>query len=402
MKVSVLLPTRDGLKYLPYAIESVQGQEASSLDWEVVVSDNNSDQDVTAYVDSLKDARVIVSRSDRVLPVTENWNRALEMSTGDYVIMLGDDDCLMPGCMTTLERLISEFENPDVIYSGAHLFAYPGAVPGSETGWVQPYGYASFLQAGSAGWVEPAETQRMVHEVARMKTRFGFNMQFATLSRSFLNTLAPEGFRFKTPFPDYYAMCVFLLKARGLVACPQSLVLIGITPKSYGAFHASGRSSEGLRFLMAEPERGQQLPCSDAKTSKPLTLVPGNAINDNWLTAICQVAIEFPEGGLQVDRKSYLRRQAQALVEASLRTKSAAPVRQLRSFVSFGEWFSLITGAAVMLAIRMLTGPLRHVGFVARWRGRFLQFPDWHPDKISGFADPMEVIAHLSKPERLS
>src|SRR5439155_8429060 len=96
----VLLPTRDRLELLRYAIESVRRQKFG--DWEIVVSDNDSSQDVGGYVASLGDDRIHYLRTNRFLPVTDNWNKALENSRGDYIVMLGDDDSLLPGYFSKL------------------------------------------------------------------------------------------------------------------------------------------------------------------------------------------------------------------------------------------------------------------------------------------------------------
>ena len=93
LKFSILLPTRNRLEYLRLAVESVLRQDMQ--DWQLVVSDNCSEQDIEGYVSSLGDPRIVYRRTERLVPVTENWNRALAHSEGDYVIMLGDDDALL-------------------------------------------------------------------------------------------------------------------------------------------------------------------------------------------------------------------------------------------------------------------------------------------------------------------
>src|SRR5687768_11034765 len=85
MKFSVLLPTRNRLELLRYAIESVRRQFYQ--DWEIVVSDNDSIEDVRGYVASLGDGRIRYVRTPRFIPVTDNWSNALAHSSGDYVVM---------------------------------------------------------------------------------------------------------------------------------------------------------------------------------------------------------------------------------------------------------------------------------------------------------------------------
>src|ERR1700733_1385243 len=124
MKISVLLPTRDRLDLLRHAVASVTRLE--DTDYEVVISDNCSSGDVEGYASSLNDVRVRYVRTPELLSVTENWNNALAHCTGDYVLMLGDDDALLDGYFTRTRRLIAEFDDPQVIYHSALLYSYPG------------------------------------------------------------------------------------------------------------------------------------------------------------------------------------------------------------------------------------------------------------------------------------
>jgi glycosyltransferase involved in cell wall biosynthesis len=89
-KFSVLVPTRDRVEYLRQAVESVLYQDYG--DWEICIADNVSSDSTREWVEGLDDPRILYSRTEQLIPVTENWNRCLSMSSGDYVVMLGDDD----------------------------------------------------------------------------------------------------------------------------------------------------------------------------------------------------------------------------------------------------------------------------------------------------------------------
>ena len=104
------------------AVETVRRQDVA--DWELVIADNCSDEDVPGFVASLEDPRIRLLRSDTPLPVTENWNRALDASSGDYVLMLGDDDGLLQGALSAIQQLVRAYGTPELIYTGAFLFAY--------------------------------------------------------------------------------------------------------------------------------------------------------------------------------------------------------------------------------------------------------------------------------------
>ena len=75
MKVSVLIPTRERLDYLRHAVESVRRQ--STPDWEVVIADNASTEDIAGYDGPHSTTRGIVSSAaaSGQLPVTKKLER---------------------------------------------------------------------------------------------------------------------------------------------------------------------------------------------------------------------------------------------------------------------------------------------------------------------------------------
>ena len=142
MKFSVLLPTRNRIELLKFAVASVIKQDYEN--WEIIISDNFSEEDIAGYVETLKDPRIKYFRTPSFVPVTENWNYALDRSSGDYVIMLGDDDCLMQGYFSNLFETIQKHDCPDFIYTGALQYVYPGAVPRRQQGCLYHYTFDLF------------------------------------------------------------------------------------------------------------------------------------------------------------------------------------------------------------------------------------------------------------------
>ena len=234
MKFSVLLPTRNRLELLRYAVESVRRQ--SCADWEIVVSDNDSGEDVAGYVAGLGDARIRYVRTGRFVPVTDNWNNALAHSSGDYLVMLGDDDCLLQGYFARLAELIERFSAPDCIYVEALQYAYPGVIPGHAKGFVQA-GYSDLLRGRTApGLLARSEALAAVRKSMSLRLSFSYNMQHALVSRRFIDSLASHGQFYQSPYPDYYASNVILLAGKSVVVDPRAMVAIGISPKSFGYY----------------------------------------------------------------------------------------------------------------------------------------------------------------------
>jgi glycosyltransferase involved in cell wall biosynthesis len=377
MTVSVLLPTRNRLDYLRYAIETVLRQD--SPDWEIVVSDNDSEEDVAGHVAALDDHRIVYRRTERFVPVTENWANALSHSTGDLVVMLGDDDGLMPGFVSRVSELSDRFGQPDVIYSSALVCAYPGVMPDHPAGYVAPHGYATFMRDAAMPFVlAPQDARRVVRQAMAFKLRFGFNMQFSTVSRRLVEEQELEGGLYQSPFPDYYATNVAFLQARRIVVEPRPLVIIGVTPKSYGFFHENKRESEGRGFL-----GGADQPTAAATDDTPL---PGTYINVGWLRAM--EAVERRYGlryGLRVNRRRYRMLQIAWVYEHHYFSGkvSSEDLAELERRLSAPERAMYRAAARSARRVsRMLPGRLRHALDYVYHRA-LGQFPNWNPSPLA-------------------
>jgi glycosyltransferase involved in cell wall biosynthesis len=298
MRFSVLLPTRNRLDLLTYAIETVRRQDYD--DWEIVVSDNASEQDIAGYIRSLNEPRIKYVRTQAFIPVTDNWNNALKNSSGDYIIMLGDDDCLLRGFFKTMHSLIEEFHYPESIYTNALLYAYPDVMQGYPEGFLQPYGYAPFFRKALKPFLlNRTEAYELAQDAMHFKMSYTFNMQHSVLKRTFIDRLAKYGPFFQSPYPDFYATNVILLKAETLVVNPTPMVVVGISPKSFGYYYFNDQEKKGVDFLNNLP---------DAETTRRMEhiILPGLADKTSWL--ISMETIKFNYGSellLTIDYNRY-------------------------------------------------------------------------------------------------
>ena len=274
-RYSILLPTHNRLEYLKLAVETVLRQ--TEQDWEIVISDNVSGEDIEGYCKGLGDPRILYSRTEAFLPVTENWNRAIDRAAGDYVLMLGDDDGLMPGYLERVGRLIGEFSEPELLHTNAYLIAYPGAVPDHPGGYLAQWTYDLFRR--SEPYLLDRETAlQVVKETFRFSVGFGWNMQFSLVKRSLIDEMKKLGPFYQSNYPDYYASNAMFLKAGSILVCPEPMIAIGITPKSFGSFYFSGDEQKGVDML------------NHALLEESLGLhdvvLPGEDHNTSWLTSV--------------------------------------------------------------------------------------------------------------------
>jgi glycosyltransferase involved in cell wall biosynthesis len=359
MRFSVLLPTRDRLEYLRDAVATVVRQYFA--DWELIIFDNASADDVSAFISSLDNSRIKYFRSSEALPVTESWNRALDASSGDYVVMLGDDDGLAPGYFRKVDRVIAEFGDPDVIYSRALLLAYPGVMPGHEAGYMHVMGCAEFFGGlQEPRLLEPEVARDLVGASMDLRLRFDFNMQLFTIKRSTIEGLRRGGAFFHSPFPDYYAANLLFLKSARIVIHPDQLAFVGITPKSYGFFHFNKREGEGIEFLRnMSAERNRDLES---------VIVPGNRMNTCWLLAMETLSDLDRTPGLVPGRRRYRLLQAADSLRRSV-ILGSMPRSESREFIRALRLWEKAAYGLVATVVFLLTRS-------GRLRARFLEALD--------------------------
>lgn len=112
---SLLIPTRNRQQTAIYAIASALNTEYPLL--QIVVSDN-SDNDTLKHLLLEKGwlEKVTYFKTDRVLSMRDNWEKALDLATGDIVSVMGDDDAIMPDAFLRANWFFSKYEM-DVFHS---------------------------------------------------------------------------------------------------------------------------------------------------------------------------------------------------------------------------------------------------------------------------------------------
>lgn len=244
IKFSILIPTKNRLDLLRHAVASVLNQTYAN--WELIISDNCSFEDIKSYTDSLADERIVYYRQPKPVSVADNWNAANSMAQGDYIIMLGDDDALVPNALDILKKYIID-GYPQVISFMAYHYLQPGVDPKDVEGDVrvsQPMPLDSTKEA-----ILPLEWRRdIVRRCCAFELAIGYNMQYYCYSKEMVEIVEKYGEFYAPPYPDYYTACMCLVLAEKFVNIPQIITIIGITPKSYGYYYRNNNEKDGMTF----------------------------------------------------------------------------------------------------------------------------------------------------------
>lgn len=121
MKFSIVIPTYKTF-FLEEALSSVLTQ--SFHDFELIVLDDCSPEDVKSIVSRFHDSRVQYYRNDHNVGarnLVDNWNYLLSIAQGDYVINMGDDDKLLPCCLEEYSKMIDKYPELNVYHAKTQI-----------------------------------------------------------------------------------------------------------------------------------------------------------------------------------------------------------------------------------------------------------------------------------------
>jgi glycosyltransferase involved in cell wall biosynthesis len=96
-KYGIVIPVYNRSEYLRQAIASCVKQTAD--DFQIIVADDCSPQDLGSVANSFHDSRVKYYRNESRLGAARNHQHAVSLSTATYVITLHSDDLLLPKCL---------------------------------------------------------------------------------------------------------------------------------------------------------------------------------------------------------------------------------------------------------------------------------------------------------------
>lgn len=117
IKFSIIVPAFKK-QFLKECIDSILAQ--SYENFEVIIINDNSPQDLDSVIKVYDDERIKYYKNSKgfgAYDVVKNWNKALDFSTGEYIICMGDDDMLHSECLTEYINLINKYPNLNIYHA---------------------------------------------------------------------------------------------------------------------------------------------------------------------------------------------------------------------------------------------------------------------------------------------
>ncbi|MBA3017191.1 glycosyltransferase family 2 protein [Patescibacteria group bacterium] len=328
MKYSVLLPTRNGGPFLADCISSILDQPYH--DMELVVSDNaNTDETQEVVASFAKDSRLKVIRVDTPISVTDNWNRAFDASSGDYILMMGDDDYLLPGYFQRVDQILEKYGNPECITYNVYVYISSSAIMGNSKSYYNNCLFKYGPDMRREGLLSRKMRLGIVKDMYNFRVRIQLNMQPHLISRKATKRIV--GKVFQPPYPDHYALNSLLLTAKDWVYVPEKLLVLGVSPKSYGHFvYSNDIQDEGQSYLGIASDFEGRLPGNELLNSMHV-----------WLELI-KSKYKAVLKDIKISRAPYVRRQVYFwYVQYKFGALSFKDVLSNARKLSLGDWFGL-------------------------------------------------------------
>ena len=113
---SIVVPLyRTPKGYLKELIESIEAQ--TYVKWELCLADGSPDNKLEMLVKSYQDERIKYRYIGENLGISGNTNKAVEMATGDFIVLCDHDDLITPDALFEFTKEIVADKEVDSIYS---------------------------------------------------------------------------------------------------------------------------------------------------------------------------------------------------------------------------------------------------------------------------------------------
>lgn len=244
--LSVVIPSCNRQKYLISIVHTLLRETEA----EIVISDN-SDQPLS--LDVLRDfgagSRVVYVHHSERLSVVENFERAARLATGDYMIFIGDDDCVGPD----IEEIVrwAQRQKIDAVVSYSDRFIANYFWPGVVSKYFGD-GYAGrMFVAPFTGAAWPLDTRQAIIAAANRPGSGLGSMARAyhgLVSRELVGRVIDKyGRLFGGVSPDIFSATLLTHEAHKAYVVDFPFVIPGASPSSTAGEGAARQDIDGLK-----------------------------------------------------------------------------------------------------------------------------------------------------------
>lgn len=117
--VEIFILSYNRAVFLRDCLQSILNQ--SFGDFTVTVLDNHSEEDIVGVVNSFNDGRLKLIVNPTNIGAYENWMKAYDLASADYMMVFHDDDCMSPRMLERQVQLFKKYSDASQVSAGVNL-----------------------------------------------------------------------------------------------------------------------------------------------------------------------------------------------------------------------------------------------------------------------------------------
>ncbi|PSF36755.1 glycosyl transferase [Aphanothece hegewaldii CCALA 016] len=117
-KLSICIPAYNRPQWLKRALKSIISQDILE-EIEIIVTDDSSDEECHQVTNEVLEnwlGQWMYEFNQPRLGMTENWNHSLKLASGEYVLVLHDDDFLLVNSLKVILETIEQYQNKYAVF----------------------------------------------------------------------------------------------------------------------------------------------------------------------------------------------------------------------------------------------------------------------------------------------
>jgi len=234
-QITILIPTCQRAGVLPYSLATCLAQDDRNCT--ILVSDNASEDetpDVIARA-AAKDPRVRSIRVARRLGMAEHWEYALSHIKDGWVVIIGDDDGLLPRALPNLRQAAARHPDIEAISWPYSFYIYPDPAKSVRE--------SGLLALGQAADEHVRDARQWLQKLADFRSAYYTELPMVyhgmVHTRLLERIRAQGGRQIATRIPDVYLGVAMASTCGRYLRMQTSQSLFGSSP------HSNGASSQG-------------------------------------------------------------------------------------------------------------------------------------------------------------
>jgi glycosyltransferase involved in cell wall biosynthesis len=228
-KISIIIPTKNGSKYVWAAVDSVLSQVYD--DMELIVSVNHSNDQTLLILKKLRDARLRILVPPEPLTMVEHYEWCISQSRGEWIAVIGDDDGLMPFFFKEFENLIKKWKKEvDVFNFRRAYYFWPGC---------------DKLCNKYEIYIKSQKREKRISGIILLFRALFLDLNHFDLPQIYTNNIIKRKLLynikkrsgnkiFHEPNPDIYSGVAISLLSKKIIRSENSIFWTGTSPKSIG------------------------------------------------------------------------------------------------------------------------------------------------------------------------